>query len=224
MKKRLLFLLSFVLISANFVHAQNAAPEVTVTLNEQFLNSFLDAVFTNLDTPTFDLSEVESSKPRVETVKYENRKCAESVTLLRELNKVRTAVKFVNGQIVAPIAFVGKYDVPFVGCTEFSGVALANLNLFYDRERQTLVGRVKVSKVDLNGVIGLASGVIGRFVQGAIDKKVNPLEILRAEQISAVVPVQYAKGAIKLKAVDMKPEVAGNALNVRVAFEFAKAP
>lgn len=222
MKQKILVVLAVLLFSTNFASAQNP-PEVTVTLNEQFLNSFLDAVFTNLDTPTFQLSKAKNSNHKIEKIKFEKPKCVESVTLLRETNGVRTSVRFADGRILTPLAFTGNYDVPFVGCTNFKGWAEADLNLEYDAVKQTLFGRVKVSKVDLNGVPGIASGVVARFVQGSINKKINPLEILRAEQISAIVPVQYANGAIKLKATNMRTEVVGNGLNVRVSFEFSKA-
>ena len=228
MKKLLIGLIALLLCAAP-LQAQTA-PEVTVSLNEAFLNSFLDAVFTNLDTPKFDLAKKpKAKKGQAETVKTnvvvesKPRQCQESVTLLRENNGVRTAVQFNKEKIVAPLAFVGTYDVPFVGCSEFRGVAFANINLEYNRENRVLYGRVKVIKVDLNGVPGLASGIVARLVQGTIDSRVNPLEILRADQVSAVVPVQYANGAIKLRAVEMKPEITANALNVRVTFEFAKA-
>jgi hypothetical protein len=222
MKRKLLFVVAILLFSSGFARAQNP-PEITVTLSEQFLNSFLDAVFTNLDTPTFQLSKAENPKPKIEKAKFEKAKCVESITLQREMNGVRTSVRIADGKILAPLAFTGNYDIPFVGCTNFKGWAEADLNIEYDAAKQTLFGRVKVNKVDLNGVPGIASGVVGKFVQGSIDKKVNPLEILKAEQISAIVPVQYAKGAIKLKATNMRTEVVGNALNVRVAFEFSKA-
>ncbi|MDQ4120582.1 MAG: hypothetical protein M3209_03945 [Acidobacteriota bacterium] len=222
MKRKLLFVFVILLFSVGSGRAQNA-PEITVTLNEQFLNSFLDAVFTNLNTPTFQLSKSENGQPKIENAKFEKSKCVESITLLREMNGVRTSVRIADGKILAPFAFTGNYDMPFVGCTGFKGWAEADLNIEYDAGKQTLFGRVKVNKVDLNGVPGIASGVVARFVQGSIDKKVNPLEILRAEQISAIVPVQYANGAIKLKATNMRTEIVGNALNVRVAFEFSKA-
>ncbi|HZH34761.1 MAG TPA: hypothetical protein VEX64_07975 [Pyrinomonadaceae bacterium] len=224
MKRKLIFVFVLLVLSAQAVRAQNP-PEVTVSLNEQFLNSFLDAVFINLQTPTFQLAEQSDPKPEAKIVKAAKRKneCAQSITILREMNGVKTAVRFAEGKILAPLAFSGNYDMPFVGCTAFRGVAEANINLEYDREKQILFGRVKVQKVDLNGVPGIASGVVGRFVQGSIDKKINPLEILRGEQVSAIVPVQYANGSIRLKAVNMQPEIAGNILNVRVAFEFSKA-
>lgn len=208
--------------------AQTTQPEITVTLNEQFLNSFLDAVFTNLETPKFSMSKIRSPKSKVQNIKVgakiQNESCDESITLLRESNGVKTAVRFENGKIVAPLAFKGTYEVPFVGCSNFTGVAEANLNLNYDRTRQTLFGRVKVSKVDLKGIPSLASGVVARLVQSSIDSRVNPLEILKTEQVSAIVPVKYANGSLRLRAVEMTPEITTDALNVRVAFEFAKAP
>lgn len=221
MKRKLLFVVALFLLLSGAARAQNQ-PEVIVTLNEQFLNSFLDAVFTNLETPTFQLSGARNQKPEARKIRFEKSKCVESVTILREMNGVKTSVKIANGKVLAPLAFTGNYDVPFVGCTAFRGVAEADLNLSYDRAKQTLFGRVKVNKVDLNGIPGLASGVVARFVQGSIDKKVNPLEILRADQISAIIPVQYANGAIRLKATNMQTEVVSNALNVRVAFQFSK--
>jgi hypothetical protein len=231
-KKALPILLIFFVCSV-YAKAQKAS-EVTVTLNEQFLNSFLDAVFTNLDTPKFQLSKVQRSKSKVQAIKISeksekpkskirNRECDESITLLRENDGVKTAIHFMDGRIVAPLAFTGTYDVPFVGCSNFKGVAQANLNLEYDRPKQVLFGRIKVSKVDLNGIPSLVSGVVARLVQSSIDNRINPLEILKAEQVSAVIPVKYANGSIKLRAVDMKPEIVASALNVRVAFEFSKA-
>lgn len=222
MNRKLLFALAAVLFFAGSIRAQNA-PEVTVSLNEQFLNSFLDAVFMNLETPKFELSETKKPQPETKKVRLETVKCEQSVTLLREMNGVKTGVKIADGKVVAPIAFTGNYDIPFVGCTNFKGVAEADLNLEYDAAKQILFGRIRVTTVDLNGVPSLAGGVVARFVQGSINKKVNPLEILRADQISAVVPVQYANGAIKLKAKNMRSEIVGNALNVRVAFDFSKA-
>lgn len=233
---KILPVLLIVLWCSVCVSAQSsgAAPEVTVTLNEQFLNSFLDAVFANLETPKFQLSKVQSPKSKVRNLKVsdkiqnpkskiQNRECDESIVLMRENDGVKTAIRFADGRIIAPLAFTGVYDVPLVGCSSFKGVAQANLNLEYDRAKQTLFGRVKVSKVDLDGIPSLASGVVARLVQGSIDNRVNPLEILKAEQVSAVVPVKYANGSIKLRAVDMKPEIVQNALNVRVVFEFSKA-
>jgi hypothetical protein len=221
--------LVLVLFLAFTVKAQNV-PEVTVSLNEGFLNSFLDAIFLNLETPKFQLSKVQSPKSKVRFEKTEagkpkikERSCEGSITLLRENNGVKTAIRFESDKLTAPIAFAGVYDIPLVGCSNFRGVANANISLEYNREQQILFGRVKVTKVDLNGVPGLASGIVAKLVQGSIDNRINPIEILRTEQVSAIVPVRYANGSIKLRAVDMKSEIINNALNVRVMFELTKA-
>lgn len=218
-------MLAVVLFSAGFVRAQTAA-EVTVSFSEQFFNQFLDAIFTNLETPKFELAKNVNHNRRQKKVDFKPIKddgCDESVTLLRETNGVKTAVRFENGKILAPLAFNGIYEVPFVGCSNFRGVAETDLTLEFDRAAGLLVGRVNVGKVNLNGVPGIASGVVGKIVQNSIDKRVNPLEILKANQLAATVPVAYANGALKLRVADMKPEVVGNALNVRVTFEFTKA-
>lgn len=236
MKRKLFFSFALILFSFQAAFAQNP-PAVTIQLNEQFLNSFLDAVFTNLETPTFQLSKKQRKQKMLQNLqptafaandkgqmtKDKKQQCAQSVTLLREMNGVRTGIKFEDGKILAPLAFTGNYDIPLVGCTAFKGWAEANLNLEYDAAKQILFGRVKVNKVDLNGVPGIASGIVARMVQGTIDRRINPVEILKAEQVSAIVPVQYAKGSIRLRATNMQPEVVGNSLNVRIAFEFAKA-
>jgi hypothetical protein len=215
--KKIFALILLLFYSANFVWGQNA-PEIVVTLDEKFLNAFLGAVFDNLDTPKFQLAKKTQKQNAASRAE-----CDESIVLLREANGVKTAVRFDEGKIVTPLAFVGKYDFPFVGCSDFSGWAEANLNLEYDQAKQVLFGRVKVNKVDFNGVPSMASGLAARLVQNSVDKKINPIEILKTEQVSATVPVRYANGSIKLRAVAMKPEILGNALNVRVAFEFAKA-
>jgi hypothetical protein len=223
--------LIFVLLlaSGSFARAQNL-PEVTVKLNEAFLNSFLDAIFTNLETPKFELAKKQRTQKEQITVNYDllsqtnkTQKCDESIVLLRENDGVKTSIRFVNKKIMAPLAFTGTYNFPFVGCSNFRGIAEADLNLSYDRAQQTLFGRVKVTKVDLNGVPGVASGLVARLVQNSIDSRVNPIEILRTEQVSAVVPVKYANGSIRLRAINMIPEIIDDSVNVRVVFEFAKA-
>ncbi|MBC7797248.1 MAG: hypothetical protein H7Z37_10285, partial [Pyrinomonadaceae bacterium] len=220
-------------------NAQNA-PEITVSLNEQFLNSFLDSVFNNLDTPKFQLSKkspkskVQSPKSQARTVKVsdeirnpkskiQNGKCDESITLLRENGGVKTSVRFADGKIIAPLAFAGKYDFPFIGCTDFTGWAETKLDLGYDAGKQALIGRARVQSLKLNGVPNLAGGVLARIVQGTIDRRINPVNILKAEQVSPLVPVQYANGTIKLRAVNMSPEITNGALNVKITYEFSKA-
>src|SRR5213593_2114779 len=72
--------------------AATSAPsaEATVTVNEQFLNAFLTAMFDNLNEPSMPLTigGAQSSS-----------NCASEIRLKREINGTRTAVHLENGKI-----------------------------------------------------------------------------------------------------------------------------
>jgi hypothetical protein len=228
MIKKISTLILLVMMLGSFAHAQTA--EVTIQLNEQFFDALLDALFKNSNLPEFPLSvnnpksEKSNSKSLVSSF-TENQKpntnCNETIKLQREIDGTRTAVKFRDGRIIAPIAFTGNYNPPFIGCIDFSGVAETTIELEFDTQKQALVGRAKVLTVNLNGTGGIGSGLLARMVQSSIDKKINPIQILAMDKISFVVPIQNA-GSLKMKAVGIKHEVANGVLNVRIAYEFEK--
>jgi hypothetical protein len=207
--KKVLSLIFTAILFASFAKAQNA--EVTISLNEQFFDVFLESMFTNLKQPDFKLSNEEGGE------------CVEKVKLEREMNGVKTAVKFKNGKIVAPIAFTGSYNAPLIGCLDFKGWAETDVQLQFDQEKQTLFGRAKVQNVQLNNVPSFAGSVVARLLQGSIDSKINPVEILRADKLSFLVPVSVANGNLKLNAKTLRHEIVGNALNVTVGYEVVKA-
>jgi hypothetical protein len=236
LKKSLSFaLLIFVFVS--IARAQTA--EVTIQLNEQFFDALLAAIFKDAKPLEFPISQ-QSPKSQVPSpkslavlsftggdVEIANRKshienCNESIRLLPEVDGVKTAVRFRDGRIFAPIAFAGKYNPPLVGCVDFSGVAETNIELEFDKTKQTLIGRAKVQNVNLSGTGGIGGGLIARLVQNSIDKKINPLNILEMDRVSFVVPVQTA-GNLRMKAVGMRHEVTNGALNVYIAYQFSKA-
>ena len=152
----------------------------------------------------------------------QNPLCDESIRLRREVGGVRTAVRFRDGKIFAPIAFAGSYSPPFVGCVDFDGHAETTIELEFDKQKQTLVGRARVLNVVLSGTGGIGSSFVTKMVQNSLDKKINPLQILAADKLSFLIPVQNAGGALRMKAVGIRTEIVGNALNVHVAFEFVK--
>ena len=106
--------------------------EATITLNEQFMNSLLDAVFTNLRPPSFPLSLTRTDAPATTPTAPETanalasskpiNQCASEVVLEREIGGVKTAVRFQNGRIVAPLAFTGTYNTGLLGLPEVSGL------------------------------------------------------------------------------------------------------
>jgi len=112
--------------------------------------------------------------------------------------------------------------MPFIGCVDFQGVAETNINLEFDRQKQALIGRVKVLNVQLGSVANLAGGVLARFIQSSIDKKINPLEILPLDKLSFIVPVQNA-GNLRMRATNLRHEIGDRVLNVYVGIEFLKA-
>src|SRR5690349_7221820 len=74
--------------------SNSPAAEATITINEQFLNSFLTAIFDNLNEPSMPLT-IGGAKSTTD--------CASEIKLKREAGGVRTAVHFENGRIVGPL-------------------------------------------------------------------------------------------------------------------------
>lgn len=227
--KKILGLILSVLLLITSAQAQNA--EVTIQLNEQFFDALVEAIFKYSNPPEFPLTMNE--KQNENTVggfinsffplgEKENSACKESIKLQRQIDGVNTAVRFRDGRIFAPIAFTGNYNPPLIGCVDFAGVAETNIDLEFNKETQTLIGRAKVLNINLSGSRGVGGGLVARMVQSSIDKKVNPINILQLEKVSFVVPIQNA-GNLKMKAVGLRHEVLNGALNVHIAYEFQKA-
>jgi len=237
MTKKYFAVCLMVLILTFNINAQRA--EVSVSLSEQFFDALLDSIYQNFDPPEFSMAEIRREhRPNPETVfgfhnaSYalplsENKPnvvqgvCRETVRILREMDGVRTAVRFREGRILVPLAFSGNYAPPFVGCVEFAGWAESVIDLEYDQAGQRLIGKARVLNVNLNGTGGVGGTLIARLIQGSIDKKLNPIEILRLDKVSFGVPIQNA-GNIRMKALGVTPEVANGSLNIRIAYEFSK--
>ena len=191
--------------------------QVTFTANEQFLNAFLESMFANLKPPSAPLVILPSDKDRSPA---DSHGCPSAITLLREEGGIKTAVKLEQGRITAPLAFAGSYNSTLLGCIEFRGWASTTWLLEFDRARQSLLARVQVDDINLTNVPSLAKGSLVQIVQTAIDKRINPLELLKLEQLSARVPVSPANGALRLRAKEVRPEVIPGSLQVHVTYEF----
>jgi hypothetical protein len=184
------------------------AGEVVVVLSEEFLNALLVAVASRPEPPSFPLAKG-----------GEGKKCESRVQLLPEAVGMRTGVRFADGRITAPVAFRGSYDAPLVGCLKFEGWADTVFQLEFDRERQVLAARVSVRDLKLKNVpTSLLGGGLTGLVQDALDERVNPVEILRAEQLGARVPVTRTD-ELRLRASDVKHEVTGRELRLRIVYE-----
>jgi len=190
-----------------------ATNEATVAINQQFANSFLNAIFDNLKEPSVSLGRSEGQAG-----------CGNVAILKREVAGVRTAVRFENGRIAAPLAFAGSYYSSLLGCIQFEGWANANITLEFDRGRQALVGRIKVEDVHLTNVPELVSGQLLGLAQTAIDNRYNPFTVVTLEQMSARVPIAPAGGALRLRAREIRPEITPGLLTLHLVYEFVGAP
>jgi len=200
--------------SISKARAQRATPagDVVVVLNEQFLNSLLEAVAAQPEPPSFPLSRG-----------GEEGKCPSRVTLLPEAAGVRTAVRFDGGRITAPVAFRGSYAAPLVGCLNFEGWADTAFDLAFDESRQSLGARITVRQLKLKNVpTSVLGGGLTGLVQDAIDERVNPVEILRAEQLGARIPVTRGGPELRLRARAVQHEVAGKELRLRISYELVQ--
>jgi hypothetical protein len=186
------------------------AGEVVVVLNEEFLNALVVAVASQPEPPKFPLKEGDA-----------NKKCASVVQLLRESSGTRTGVRFVDGRITAPLAFRGSYNAPLLGCLNFEGWADAAFDLQFDQSKQALNARVTIRELRLkNFPSSLIGGELTGMVQDAIDSRVNPVEILRAEQLG--VPIMRG-GNLRLRAREVRHEIVGKELRLHIVYEIVSA-
>ncbi|GIU81031.1 MAG: hypothetical protein D6687_00280 [Acidobacteria bacterium] len=223
---RLALFLTFLAISAK------AQSEVTLHLNEKFFEELLNALFRQDVQLEFSLAK-SAEKPDLQEAiefrkaKFINAEAIETqcnkIRLQRQLNNTKTAVYFRDGKILVPIAFTGSYNPPLIGCIDFSGIAETNINLYFDPQTQTLLGKVTVLSVNLSGTGGIGGSLIARLVQGSIDEKINPINILELEKLSFTFPIRdrnEIKAEIKMKAVGIRHEVINGGLNVFIKYKF----
>ncbi len=197
------------ILSSQSTYAQKT--EITIGLSEQFFDTVIDALFQTGSPLEFAIGDKALS----------DTSCRESIRLQREIGGVRTAVRFRDGKILAPLAFNGSYNPPFIGCVDFSGWAETAIDLEFDATNQRLVARARVVNVSLNGTGGVGGTVIAKMVQSAIDRKINPIEIIKLEKISFMLPVQNSAN-IKMRAVGVRHELQNGILNVFISYEFSK--
>jgi hypothetical protein len=187
--------------------------EATVTVTEQFLNSFLVAIFDNLNEPSMPLNIAGAQSTS---------QCASEIRLKREVNGVRTAVHLEEGRITGQLAFAGAYSSSFLGCIDFTGWADTEVNLSYDSARRALVARFNVRNIHLNNTPAVLNGPLLTLVQSTIDRRYNPVELFTLEKMSTRVEIQPAGGALQLRAKEIRPEISAATLTLHITYEFVK--
>lgn len=230
-----LFSVLFCLLAFSSVSVSaKQTPEITISLNESFFDAVIDAVFRHGSPPEFSIAAMPSPARHNESAFVPvlfsglnwangnpNNSCSNAIRLQRESGGVNTAVRFRAGRILAPLAFTGGYTPPLVGCVAFSGWAESNLTMEFDRANQRLIARANVLNVHLNEARGIGGNLIARMVQNSIDSKINPIEIIRMDKISFLVPLQNS-GNVRMNATGVRHDISEGRINIHIAYEFIK--
>jgi hypothetical protein len=201
----------------------NPPGTASVALNQQFFDTVLTTIFRDMNAPAFPLNLGQNfDQPgfQPEKIAFFQNDCDGKIVLLPEGSGVKTGIRLENGRINAPLAFRGSTTI-FGTCYQFSGWAQASLNLRYDAEQQTVFGQIEVETVNLDGVTPLVSGIIARFVQASLNQRVNPIVILRGQQIALSLPIAATNGTLNAKVKEVRADVKENALSLYIAFDFA---
>lgn len=197
----------------------NQPGAVVISLEQSFIDAVLATTFSGLGTPTFQLGQSRNGEERIDHALFQGG-CTNSITLLAEGSGVKTGVEFRNGNVYAPMAFTGSYNLAG-SCMQFKGWAQNKITLSFDQDKQTVFGYVDVEGVNLEGVNPVANTFVTVFVQGAINQKVNPLILVSEPQLSLMIPVKASNGAVKARAKDVRAEVLDGSLKLYLTYEFS---
>ena len=206
---------------------QNAAPAATATvvLNQQFFDTVLSTIFRDMNAPAFPLNLTgqnkndETFRPQYAAFALQN-ECEGKIALKPEGSGVTTGVRLENDKIGAPLAFSGSTSV-FGQCINFAGWAKANLNLRFDESQQNVYGQIDVETVNLDGLSPIISGFVTPLVQSSLNSRVNPITILRGQQLALNLPIAASGGTLAAKVKDVRSEVKDNAVNLYITYDFA---
>ena len=200
----------------------------TIVLNEQFFNTVLTSIFRDMNAPSFPLTLVNNTRMSSESmsIRYsmvQAQSDCGKIVLKQEGSGVTTSVRFAEGKITLPLAFNGSANV-FGNCVNFTGWAQANLELRFDAQNQNVSGQIKVETVNLDGVNPIVSSFVTPLVQATLNQRVNPIEILRGQQIALNLPIKSSNGTLAAKVKDVRTEVKDTELRLYITYDFAGAP
>jgi hypothetical protein len=203
----------------------NGAPggTATVVLNQDFFNTVLTTIFRDMNAPSFPLGMSENkltNTPRPGYALFDQATCDDKITLVPEGSGVKTALRFDKNQIMAPLAFSGNKNLFGFGCVAFTGWAEAKLDLNFDSAQQTVFGAINIQTVNLDGVAPFVGGFVTPVVQTTLNNRVNPIVILRGQQIALNVPIAATSSALQAQVKDVRSEIKDNALYLYVTYDF----
>jgi hypothetical protein len=176
-----------------------------IELDEQFFGALLDSIFRDLNKPAFPPAAGEG--------------CQNQVVIEPNAGDVKTGVLMRDGKVIVPLAFSGTYNL-LGNCQNLRGTAEAGLDFRFAPEEQTLYGQLNVAGVNVEGMSPVLSGFVTAFVQGAINQRVNPLVLLRGQQLTLAIPVQAAGGTLQAQAREVHQEAKDGKLRLLVTYDF----
>ena len=211
-------------------------PEIKMTIGEDFFEAVIEALLAGPDFPEFSIASVTDKSRQNEVIwpdstysfipamffASKNGICREVITLRREGGGRRTSLKLSEGKITAPLSFTGQYNPPFIGCVQFAGVADTEIDLEFDQQSRRLLARARVLNVNLEGSGGVGGTVIARMVQGSIDRKINPIELINLDKLSFLVPIQSGS-RLQLTARNLRTETFPGRIDVYVSYDITKS-
>ena len=80
-----------------------------------------------------------------------------------------------------------------------------------------------IQSVNLDGISPLVSPFVTPLVQSSLNQRVNPIQILRGDQIALSLPIQAANGTLNARVKDVRSEVKDNALHLHLTYDFTGA-
>lgn len=202
--------------------AGDPAGTVVVSLTDGFVDGLLGTIFKDLGAPSFHLTQAQpESGATINQAAFQGG-CTNTITLAPTGNNVKTEVQFTNGKVQAPLVFSGSYNL-LGNCMQFKGWAQTSIGLRFDQASQTVFGQVDVEGVNLEGVNPVANNFVTVFVRNAIDQRVNPLELIRAQQLQLMIPVKASNGAVQAHVKDVRAEMLDGTLKMHISYEFTGA-
>lgn len=204
--------------------SQGSPGAAQIVLKPDLFNAVLATIFREIKEPAFPLTiGAVQSRTNYEYAALEQTPCDGQIHILPEGSGVKTGLKFENGRITVPLAFSGSYNSP-IGCYPFTGWAQANFELRFDSAQQSVFGRVNVETVNLDGVNPLVSGLVTPIVQNSINTRVNPILILRGDQLGVDLPIAASGGNFRARVSDVRAEVKDDSLSLFVIYDFSGTP
>jgi len=202
----------------------NGAPgSAEIVLRQDFFNEILGTIFRDMQAPAFPLAV---SGGATDDFRFEHTQaggCDGRIKLLQEGSGVRTGLRLDNNAISAPLAFSGSYNSMF-GCYQFTGWAQANLELRFEASQQAVLGTINVETVNLDGVDPIVGALVTPLVQNSLNSSVNPVQILRGDQIALNLPIASTGGTLRANVSDVRSEIKDNAMHLYVIYGFSGAP